>query len=123
MFDGLSFDPFSLLDDGFRSAEVGVGRRHIAQAFVVTLVVIVFDERFDLDLEIAGQEVIFQQDAVLQGLMPAFDLTLGLRMERSAANVAHALRFNVFRQFSSDVAGAVVGQQAWFVQHMGLITA
>jgi hypothetical protein len=27
IFDGLSFDPFSLLDDGWSPAEVGVGTR------------------------------------------------------------------------------------------------
>ena len=38
MFDGLSFDPFALFDDGWRPAEVGVGRRHVAQRFVIALV-------------------------------------------------------------------------------------
>ena len=84
MFDGLSFDPFTLFDYGFRSAEVGVCRRHVAQAFVIALVVIVFDERFDLDLEIARQEVVLQQNTVLERLVPAFDLALRLRMEGRA---------------------------------------
>jgi len=53
MFDGLSFDPFSLLDDGCRPAEVGVGGCHIAQRFVVTLVVVVFGEGLDLGLKVA----------------------------------------------------------------------
>lgn len=35
MFDGLSLDPFTLLDDGFGPAEVGIGRSHIVQALVV----------------------------------------------------------------------------------------
>lgn len=55
MFNGLSFDPFSLFDDGFNPSEVGVGRRHIAEAFMVALVIAMLDERFNLDLEIAGQ--------------------------------------------------------------------
>ena len=37
LFDGLSLDPFALLDDGCRPAEVGVGGRHVAQALVITL--------------------------------------------------------------------------------------
>ena len=53
MFDGLSFDPFTLFDDGRRPAEVGVGRCHIGQALVVALVVVVLDEGFDLGLEVA----------------------------------------------------------------------
>ena len=79
MFDGLSLDPFALFDDGRCPAEVGVGGRHVVQALVVALVVVVLDEGLDLGLEVAGQEVVFQQDAVLQGLVPALDLALGLR--------------------------------------------
>ena len=37
------------------------------------------DEGADLPLEIARQVVVVEQDAVLQGLMPALDLALGLR--------------------------------------------
>ena len=32
MFDGLSLDPFTLFDDGWRSAEVGVGGCYVGQA-------------------------------------------------------------------------------------------
>ena len=60
IFDGLSFDPFTLLDDGLRPAEVDIGRRDVVQALVVALMVVVLDERFDLSFEIAGQEVVFQ---------------------------------------------------------------
>ena len=59
MFDGLSFDPFALFDDVRRPAEVGVSRRHVVQALMVALVVVVLDEGLDLGLEITGQEVIF----------------------------------------------------------------
>ena len=67
MFDGLPLDPFTLFDDGGGPAEVGIGGRHVVQAFVVTLVVVVPDERLDLGLKVAGQEVVFQEDAVFQG--------------------------------------------------------
>ena len=110
MFDGLAFDRFSLFEDGLCPAEVGVGGRHIIEALVVALVVIVLDERLDLAFEVAGQEAVFKKDAVLQGLVPVFDLTLGLRMERRAAHMAHAVFFNVIGQFASDVARAVVRQ-------------
>ena len=43
---------------------------------MVAAVVVVFDEGGDLGFEIAGQEVIFQQDAVLEGLVPALDFAL-----------------------------------------------
>ena len=106
MFDGLSLDPFTLFDDGWRPAEVGVGGRHVVQALVVTLVVVVLDEGLDLGFKVAGQEVVLEQDAVLQSLVPALDLSLGLRVARCAANVAHLVGFDVFRQFAGDVAGA-----------------
>ena len=92
MFDGLPFDPFSLFDDGAGSAEVGIGGGHVAQALVVALVVVVIDEGLDLGLEIAGEEVVLQQDAVFHGLMPALDLALGLRVERRAAHMAQLLK-------------------------------
>jgi len=41
MLDGLSLDPFTPLDDRRGPAEVGVGGRHIVQALVVALVVVV----------------------------------------------------------------------------------
>ena len=57
IFDGFSFDPFALFDDGLCPAEVDIGRRHVGQALVVTLVVVVLDEGLDLGFEVAGQEV------------------------------------------------------------------
>jgi hypothetical protein len=89
MLEGLSLDPFTLFDDGSCPAEVGVGGLHVAQALVITLVIIVLDEGLDLRLEVAGQEVVFQQDAVFQGLVPALDLALGLRVYRGADPSPH----------------------------------
>ncbi len=123
MFDGLSLDPFALFDVGLRPAEVGIGGCHIVQALVVALVIVMLDERFDLGLKVTWQEVVFQEDAVLEGLMPALDLALGLRVERGAAHMAHGSRFDVVRQFASNVAGAIVAEQAGPVVNMGLVTA
>ena len=64
IFDGLSLDPFTLFDDGWCPAEVGIGGRHVVQALVVALVIVVFDEGLDLGLEVTGQEVVLEQDAV-----------------------------------------------------------
>ena len=58
-----------------------------------------------------------------QGLMPALDLALGLRMIWRASDVIHFLIFQPFGKFTRDVAGPVVAEQAWFVQHGCLITA
>ena len=40
IFDGLSFDPFALFDDGFGPARVGVGWCHVVEALVIAPVVI-----------------------------------------------------------------------------------
>ena len=73
-FDGLPFDPFSLLQDGLAASEVDIGRSKVLQALVVAPVIVMIDEGVDLQPEITGQVVVLQQDAVLQGLMPALDL-------------------------------------------------
>ncbi len=51
---------------------------------MVALVVVVLDEGLDLGLDFAGQEVVLEQDAVLEGLVPSFDLALGLGCSPSA---------------------------------------
>lgn len=48
LFNGFSFDPFALFDDGFSPTEVSVGRRDVFQALVIALVIIMFDEHLDL---------------------------------------------------------------------------
>ena len=123
MLDGFALDPFAVFDDGFGPSEVGVGGCHIVEALVVAPVIIVLDEGLDLAFEIARQEVIFEQDVVLQGLMPAFDLSLCLGMERSTANMIHAIGVDVIGKILGDVAGAIVAEQARTMLHMGLIAA
>ena len=68
------------LDDGRCPAEVGVGGRHIAEALVVALVLVMPDNGLDPLPMIAGQEAGLQQHAVLEGLVLVLELTLGLRM-------------------------------------------
>jgi hypothetical protein len=46
-------------------------------------------EGFDFCLQVIREELIFQQDAVFQGLVPSFDLALCLRVIRSAPDMAH----------------------------------
>jgi hypothetical protein len=123
MLDGFAFDPFSVFDDGRGPSEVGVGWCHIVEAFVIAPMVVVLDEGLDLAFEITGQEVIFEQDAVLERLMPSLDLALCLGMHGGAANMVHAIGMDVIRQILSDVTGPIVAQQARTMQHMGLIAA
>src|SRR3546814_6633931 len=83
---------------------------------MVALVVVVIDEGLYLGFEVAGQEVIFQQDAVFQSLVPAFDLALGLRMHRSTAHMAHFIGLDILGQLAGDVAGAVIAEQPGLVR-------
>ena len=91
VFDGLSFDPFSFQQDGLAASEVDVGGGEVLQALVIAPMVVVIDEGLDLTLEVTRQVVVFQQDAVFERLMRTLDLTLGLRMVRGAADMAHAM--------------------------------
>ena len=64
-----------------------------------------------------------QQYAILQCLMPTFDLTLRLRVVRCAANVAHAVVVEPNSEVAGDVARSVVRKQPWLVGNIGLVTA
>ena len=86
-------------------------------------VVVMLDEGADLGLQVAGQEVIFQEDAVFKALMPALDLALGLGMHGGTPDMAHPLGLDIVRQLPRDVAGAIVAKQPRFVAHMGLIAS
>ena len=70
--------------------------------------VVVTDERIDLSFKVSGQEVVFQQDAVLQSLVPAFDLALGLGMVRRTTRMCHAFVREVFGEIARDVRWSVV---------------
>lgn len=68
--NGLLFDARPFGQNGFVAPEVDVSRGQIADALVVTGVVLVVDEDSDGGLEVTLQEVVFQKDAVLEGLVP-----------------------------------------------------
>src|SRR5437868_10214634 len=85
--NGLSLDPFSFGQDGWAASEVDVGPGEIVDALVIAAVVVVVDKGRDLGFEVAGQEVVFQQDAVFESLVPALDLALSHWMIGRAAQV------------------------------------
>jgi hypothetical protein len=105
-FDGLSFDPFSSQQDGLPASEGDVGWGEIIEALVITPVVVSLDEGRDLGFAIAGQEVVLQQDAVLERLMPALDLALCLRMARCTTGVIDVPILKPFRQLGGNVSTA-----------------
>ena len=44
ILNGVSFDPFSFCQNDVAAAEIGIGRSQIANALVVTAVIVVVDE-------------------------------------------------------------------------------
>ena len=91
VLDGLVFDASPFGPNGFATPEVDVSRGQVVQAFMVALVIIVIDECLNICLKRARHVVVFQQDAVLHGLVPALDLTLRLGMGWRAADMLDAL--------------------------------
>ncbi len=75
---------------------IGVCGCDVVQAIVVPLVIVMTNEGGDVRLKITRQKIIFEQDAVLQRLMPSLNLALFLGMIGRAACVRHALAFQVF---------------------------
>ena len=60
LLDGLAFDFASLSENGLLATEVNISWRHVAEAFVVSVVVVVVDEGFDLGFKIAGKIIVFE---------------------------------------------------------------
>ena len=88
--DGGPLDAVSFGEDRLGSSKIDVSGCEVVDALVIADVIVVLDEGGDLLLEISGQVVVVEQNAVLQGLMPALDLSLGLWMIRGAAYMLHA---------------------------------
>ena len=123
MLQGLSLDAGSFGEDGGGPAEVDVGRRQIVQALMVAVMVVVFDKRLDLRLQIARQIVVLEEDAILQGLVPALDLALGLGMIWRAADVRHFPVAEPVGEITGDVARPIVRQQSRLVTDMRLVAS
>ena len=119
----VSLDPFPFQQDGLATTEVDIGRRQVVQALIVTVIVVMADEVADLELEMAWQQIVLEQDAVLQGLVPALDLALGLGMVWRSANMLHAVLMKPVGQVGGDVGGAIITEQSELVNDVSLITA
>ncbi|MGY4403892.1 hypothetical protein ACVIYL_004695 [Bradyrhizobium sp. USDA 3315] len=68
--DGVALDAFAFCEDHPSPAEVDIGRREVIDALMAADVIVVFDEGPDLSFEVAGQVVVVEQNAVLEGLVP-----------------------------------------------------
>ena len=64
--------------------------------------------RHRLNFQITRQEVGLQHDTVLQGLMPAHGLALGLGVIGCAANMVHALLGEPVGEITGDVTRSIV---------------
>lgn len=120
VLDGLCFDILPFCQDCRAAPEVDVGGCQISEAFVISAMVVVLDKGGDGRLEFALQIVIFEQDAVLEWLVPALDLALRLGMVGSPAHMIHAVLFEVFGEIPRDVTGAVIAEQPRLVQTVTL---
>ena len=114
-------DLFSPFDDGCAAPKVGVSGCDVVNALMVTLVVVMIDEGADLVFEIARQVVVLQQDPVLQRLVPAFDLTLCLRVVWRATDMVHFLVFQPIGKIAGDVGRAVIAEQPRLVDDVGAV--
>lgn len=99
--------------------EVGIGGGEGAEALVVAAVVVVVDEGGNGGLELARQEVVLPQDAVLQGLAPALDVALGLGVFRSAADVGDARVFEPASEIARDTGRFIVAEQPGPMDDLG----
>ena len=54
-FDSVSFDPFTLEQDGLTAPKVDVGRRQVLQALMVAAVIVMFDEAIDVRFKVASR--------------------------------------------------------------------
>src|ERR1700692_643962 len=117
--DCLALDRFAFEEDGLSASEVDVSRGKIVEALMIAGVDVMRHEGGDLAFEIAGQVGVLKQDAVLERLMPALDLSLGLRVIRGAADMLHLLAIQPLHEICRDVRRAVIRQQTRSVPTRG----
>lgn len=116
VFERFALDALALGEDHLGPPDVDIGRGEIVEALLVAGMIAMLDEGTDLPFEIAGQIVVVEQDAVLQGLVSALDLALRQRVIRRTAHMLHALVVEPLGQIAGDVGRAMVAEQPWPVQ-------
>ena len=86
-----------------RAPEVNVSRREVVDTFVVSVMIVMIHEGFDLCPEVCRIKVIVQQDAVLEGLMLSLDLALGLGVIRCTTHMVHTLVIQPVCKIARDI--------------------
>lgn len=115
------FDLSPFCDDVLISPQVNIRRGDVSKALVISLVVVIIDEGSDLLLKLARHVIIFQQHTVFHGLVPAFDFTLRLWMERRTAYMVYFLLFQPLGQIARYITRTIIAEQARFVAYNSLI--
>lgn len=87
---------------------------------MVAAVVVMLDEGSDLPFEISRQVIVFEQYPVFQGLVPALDFALGLRMAWRTANVLDISLVEPLGEIGGDVGWPIIGEQTRLVADVGL---
>jgi len=90
---------------------------------VVGAAVATIEEGADLAFEISRELVVFEQDSVLQRLVPTLDLALGPPWVRRATDIAHAVVFAPFNQVTRDMGRAAVVERPGFMDCLGVVAA
>ena len=88
VLEGQFLDRFSPFYDDCIPPKVDVGWCDVIEAVVVTVVIVMIDEGADLAFEIARQIIVFQQNPVLERLVPSLDFTLCLWVVWRATDVS-----------------------------------
>lgn len=52
--DSVLFDPFSSFQDCFCSAKVSISRCYVIEALMISVVIVIIDEHFNLRFQITG---------------------------------------------------------------------
>jgi len=123
VLDVLVFDASPLSQDGFTATEVDVSWGEVADALVVAMVVVVLDEGGNGGFKFPFEDVGFELDAVLQGLVPALDFALCLGMHPPRRERVSCLCLRGIWQILGDVRRAIVAEEARFVQNPGDVAA
>ena len=75
---------------------------------MVPAVIVVIHESPDVLFKVSGKIVVFEQDPVLQRLMPSLDLALGLRMIGSRQDMSDSFGFQVVTKVFADQSRAIM---------------
>jgi len=89
----------------------------------IAVMIVLADKAFDAGVKIPRQEVVFQEDEVLQGLMPAFKFSLCLLNSGRTTNMIHALVAEPVSQFTRHATRTIVELQVGFAPNGHLIAA